>query len=499
MKNNNTFLKKNSTEFIIFSILFLVSFSQFYYHYNFWENNPSRTTNGAFAIFSGDEPHYLEVTSTILRHHSFQIDKWINDPNPDPNLIFPERFYGSGCPLHHSLPAKDGHCYSIHGIGLPLLMVPGYAIGGFFGAAMTILVIFSLTGVIIFKLGTKFASRRSSFLGTIFFCIATVLFVFSSEIYPELATGFFLILVLYWFFYKENNFLYSSAIGSTLGFMLFLKVTYLVFPLILLPIMITVLFKNKTNWRSIFPLIGFFLLFSSLFMVYNIISEDVRGSGIGGFHGDAVISFTQRPLSESVDLLSKGLVNYSFGQSYGLFAFYPLVLLSIFGTKYFWQKNKLIAFTFLSLFTVFFMLHSWGSPYAAAWSLPSRYLVPIIPLMGIPLVLLFEKYFRNIIFQVMLFVSMFIGISANVFLGAIYYSHPTPKLRADIAGKIYHGIEQLFPYVDLNDKTTIENFWSNTTDAFWIFIGSLILLFFLFNIISRIKSKNNKNLRSHLR
>jgi len=487
MKNNNTFLKKNSTEFLIFSILFLVAFSQFYYHYNFWENNPSRTTNGAFAIFSGDEPHYLEITSTILRHHSFQIDKWINDPNPDPNLIFPDRYYGGACHLHHALIAKDGHCYSIHGIGLPLLMVPGYAVGGFFGAAMTILVIFSLTGVIIFKLGTKFASRRSSFLGTIFFCLSTSLFAFSSEIYAELAAGFFLILILYWFFYKENNFLYSSAIGSTLGFVLFLKVTYLVFPLILLPIMIIVLFKNKTNRRSIFPLIGFFLLFSSSFMVYNIISEDVRGSGIGGFHGDVAMSFTQRSLSENADSLYKGLINYSFGQTYGLFVFYPLVLLSIFGTKYFLQKSKLITFTFLGLFAVFFMIHSWGHPYAAGWSLPSRYLVTIIPLMGIPLILLFEKHFRNIIFQVILFVSMFIGIGANIFLGAIYYSHPTPKLRADIAGKIYHGIEQLFPYVDATDKTTIENFWSNTTDVFWVFIFVIIISFILFSISGRIK------------
>ena len=72
----------------------------------------------------GDEPHYLMVAESILRDGDLSLEK---DYAEERYRAFADR------PLspHYRVRGKDGQIYSLHSIGLSLLILPAYAFGGY--------------------------------------------------------------------------------------------------------------------------------------------------------------------------------------------------------------------------------------------------------------------------------------------------------------------------------------------------------------------------------
>jgi len=482
---------KHRHEFLIFSILFLVSFSQVYYQFSVWETIQSRELDKSWALFSGDEPHYLVLTSVMVRHNSLHIDDFIDDPQPDPNLLFPD-YVKSNCRSYHSLTANDGHCYTIHGIGLSILLFPGYAIGGFVGAMVTMNLFFALQGVLFFKFSLKFTSKKISFFSGLLFSLGTILLSFSSEIYPELIVGFLLFLVLYLFFYKNNSFSNMLIIGSILGFLPFLKIPFMIFPLLLLPIMMIVLLKNKKK-KNIIPLIGIFLIFLLGFFVYQIVTEPIeKAPGFGGKHG---VPLLEKVIKRDIPTITiHGLLNFIFSQNYGLFIFSPLTLLGIGGIGFLWTKNKILTLTIAILISSLTILYAITLTYAAGWTLPSRYLIPILPLFFIPFILLCDKFSKNIFLYALIGITSYIGLRFNLVFASIIYGHLTQEHRASIANDVYFGASQILPYSKIASyKWGLEHFWSDISPLFWFILFFVIfsLGIFIYNYRSNTRKINS--------
>ena len=491
---------KNKPEIFIFITLFVIALSITIYQFSVWESSSERIAWKSFALFSGDEPSYLEITSTIINHHSLNIDYFYKDPHPDPMLIEPSMYYEvDTCRLHHALLGRDGHCWSSHQPGLPFLLVPGYAIGGAVGAMVSMNMMFTLQGIIIFKFLKKFVKKSTSLVCTLIFSLVTISLSFSDRIYPDFIAGFFIFSALYFFFVRENNFKNLMAAGLLLGFLPFLKTEFAVFSILLLPIMIISMLKRR-NYEGPIILVSSFLLFTLIFMWYLVISSPVEESpGFGGTYTHLAQDTLSTKIGVLEEFLSKGFANLLFGRSYGLFVFSPLALLSLFGMKYVWNYNKVLTTTIVIVMSLFILGLSMTIPYAAGWTLPSRYLLPILPLTVIPFAFLFENLIRKIPFQIILLATSFIGTSLNILFARIIYSHTTVEMRANIANQAYLGAAQIFPYVGVStDPLAISNFWSSSGPFFWIFLVTVISLFCIFTLYSKIKTyvstlkRNNK-------
>jgi len=173
-------------------------------------------------MITGDEPHYVALTSTILRHQSIFVEDFFLDENPDPNLTFHQVFYDQ--PRRwHAEQRSDGHYVSQHGPGLAYLLIPGYAISGIFGAFTTMSLISSFTAVVIFKFTTNYTTTKIGFLTTMIFSFATLMLTWSNQIYADVAMMFFLILVLYFIFEKNQSSFYMGISGALLGFGFFFE------------------------------------------------------------------------------------------------------------------------------------------------------------------------------------------------------------------------------------------------------------------------------------
>ena len=81
---------------------------------------------------SGDEPHYLVITQSLLLDHDLKIRN--NHRRGDYRS-----FYPSELPPHFQRLGRDGEIYSIHAPGLSAIVLPAFAIAGYRGAEIFLL------------------------------------------------------------------------------------------------------------------------------------------------------------------------------------------------------------------------------------------------------------------------------------------------------------------------------------------------------------------------
>src|SRR6185503_14686398 len=96
---------------------------------------------GAWFVFphlpAGDEPHYLVMAQSLLRDHDLKIE------NNHRQLDYREYFGGDLKP-DYLRRGTDGEIYSIHPTGLPVVVAPVYALGGY----PAVLAVLALAGAV---------------------------------------------------------------------------------------------------------------------------------------------------------------------------------------------------------------------------------------------------------------------------------------------------------------------------------------------------------------
>jgi len=395
-------------------------------------------------LIGGDEPHYLVVTSTILKHNSLDRAKFMLDPDPDPKLPWASKKRWKTCEEDsHGRLGPDGICYTKHGIGTSLVLIPGFLFGGILGSMMQVGLVFGMIGVVMYKFSSKLTTQRFAFIATMLTCLSTSLLTFSSDITSEIQVALILISILYLFFFKPHNFRYTGVIGILLASMLFFKLSFAVFIVILLPIFCYLLFNDKKNRKKIPVFLGFFMIIVISFYVYQVLTGP-EGSLGGGWLVNELLKGGHR-VDDDLAGVANGLANYLFSSHYGLFTFAPLLLVSIFGFPILWNKNRAIAISSVLLFSFFIIIHSWAFPLAGGNGFPTRYLVPLIPLTAAPLALLLEKFWKNPIFLGFLIVTSIIGSILCYHLLSKSSQHGKVEIKVEILERVYFGLVEFFP------------------------------------------------------
>jgi hypothetical protein len=73
---------------------------------------------------AGDEPHYLLIAHSLVVDHDLKVS---NNYEQADYLTY----YAGPLRPHYAPPARDGSLYSGHAPGLPVLVAPALAIGGY--------------------------------------------------------------------------------------------------------------------------------------------------------------------------------------------------------------------------------------------------------------------------------------------------------------------------------------------------------------------------------
>jgi hypothetical protein len=94
----------------------------------------------------GDEPHYLMVAESLIRDHDVSLERDYAEGRY-------QAFHPAPLAPHYRVRGRNGEIYSLHAVGLSLLILPAYALGGypavsFFLALLAALLVREIRGLL---------------------------------------------------------------------------------------------------------------------------------------------------------------------------------------------------------------------------------------------------------------------------------------------------------------------------------------------------------------
>lgn len=127
----------------------------------------------------GDEPHYLVIAQSLWRDGDLKIEN--NHARGDYR-----EYYGLELAPHYLTRGADGEIYSIHPIGMPVLITPVLAAGGYHAVVAAFVLMAALAAALMWYSALSFTSAGAATFGWAS-VVATAPFLFNSfAIYPEI-------------------------------------------------------------------------------------------------------------------------------------------------------------------------------------------------------------------------------------------------------------------------------------------------------------------------
>ncbi len=307
---------------------------------------------------SGDEPHYLLVTYSLLKDGDIRVQN--NYANEDYRS-----FYGGKIGAH----LAAGTPYSVHGVLLSLLMLPGFALGGLSGVVVTEAVLAALL------LGTVYQTARELtgspglglFAAVGFGLSAPGLFLGVSA-YPEVSAALVVALVSHRLLDAEPPGPLAAVSWTLLiGALPFLHVKFVPLAAILTVALLWRYRRRLASVRGLLAGAAAALLAILLFSYVTMGSLDPTAS-----YGHQRIFAERMPI---------GVAGLLFDQGAGLLPSAPIYLLGLVGLVSLFRCNRLLGgVALLALLSV--MLPGAAHPlWTGGTSPPARFLFPALPLL----------------------------------------------------------------------------------------------------------------------
>lgn len=274
---------------------------------------------------TGDEPHYLLMDYSLIHDHDFNLKN--NYQNQDVQKFYPnltaDRQVGAGQGYDNS-----NRWYSIHGIGMPLLLAPGFLLVEMNGAVVTMVIVATLvvwlTAVWTFEV-TK--NRRLSYItgGALLVCYSFN--GLAGYLYPDTVIAAITLagLIVIQRYYKRI--LFQVLFGFGLGFLLLIHFKTLG---LIAPLLLALSYKLWSKEHRL-PLATFAVLVP--FTVYFFVSNH---GWFGVWNPTEIYSALGLPESSPPYITSAFL----FDSMRGFLVYNPITLLIFVGLPLWYKQNR---------------------------------------------------------------------------------------------------------------------------------------------------------------
>jgi hypothetical protein len=318
----------------------------------------------------GDEPHYLVIT------HSLLVDRDLKIENNHARADYASFFEGELRP-DYIRRGQDGAIYSIHAPGLPVLLLPGYALAGWRGARLSVSVLAALAALAVFDVALLLGAPSIALLTWVSVCLTVPFVPHAWMLYPEIPCALVVAWAVLWLLSSSPS---RPAVwvvrGAALGYLPWLHTKFVVFLVVLTA---ALLVRLRTRIKESVALVGPIALSLVGWLAY--------------FHVIYGTTDPQAPYGNSPELalrienVPRSLLGLFVDQKFGLLIYSPVYVLAVLGLGIMlrdrrWRVPGLVVICMVASYAVS------SSRYYMWWggtSAPARFLVPVLPLLALPI------------------------------------------------------------------------------------------------------------------
>jgi hypothetical protein len=366
----------------------------------------------------GDEPHYLIITSSLLRDGDLRIEN--NHRRGDYRA-----YYADALPPDYLKRGTDGQIYSIHAPGLAALLLPAYAVAGYLGSVAFMAVIASLAATAVFIAAEVFSGRGAAILTWAAVCLTMPFIPHSWLLFPEMAAALPVAWAVLWIVRRDraSNALWLAR-GAALSILPWLHTKFVVLLALFAGATALALVRRRSALAAflvpIVASIGLWLYF--FHAIYGVADPQIP---YGAF---------ARQFVRNGNILH-GVIGFLFDRTFGLVVYSPVYVMAIGGA---WaalrRRDTRWTALFLAAAAASFVLASarfymfWGGA-----SAPARFLVPALPCLAPLIALAFDDVrsgaWRGLAFAA-LAISVTLAVGGSAFPGRLLlFSEPHGRAR----------------------------------------------------------------------
>ena len=158
------------------------------------------------SVPGGDEPHYLVITQSLLHDGDLRIEN--NHRRGDYRAYF-----AGELPPHFIRHGRDGEIYSIHAPGLPVLIAPAFALAGYHGTVVLLVVLAALASALAWHLAWLVTGRTdAAWFGWATVTLSATCIFHTFTVYPD-GPGAALVLTGIWGLLRTDRERVTGATG----------------------------------------------------------------------------------------------------------------------------------------------------------------------------------------------------------------------------------------------------------------------------------------------
>ncbi|HEX6988290.1 MAG TPA: hypothetical protein VF282_02385 [Bacillota bacterium] len=143
------------------------------------------------AAITGDEPFYLMTTQSLLQDGDLDLRQQYDRRSYRAFFDHPDGLW------QQSVPTADGRVLSPHDLGLSVLVLPGFWLGGLRGVQVQLLLLAALTFTLAYVLSVRLTGApAAAWAAALGLGVTATPFVYATEIYPEVPAALVLLAAL---------------------------------------------------------------------------------------------------------------------------------------------------------------------------------------------------------------------------------------------------------------------------------------------------------------
>jgi hypothetical protein len=310
----------------------------------------------------GDEPHYLMVADSLLRDHDLSLEQDYAEGRYT-------AFHDAPLAPHYRVRGRGGAIYSLHAVGLSVLILPAWALAGYDGVAVLMALLAALVALEVREWVRETTGRDglAAAVGWVA-ALSPPLVHYAGLVFTEIPAALLLSYGLRRGRSPALGVRGSLAVGLAAAALPWLNVRYAPLAVIVLAHAVW----RQPRWRAALAVLGPAFVSGTGLLAYHFV--------LYGFLDPSRV-YGRRPEVAFANL-AEGLPGLLLDQEFGLLVYAPVLVLAVPGFAALWRRDRRVAIaSALAVVTVLLTAGAWPM-WRGGFNPPGRFLVPVVPILA---------------------------------------------------------------------------------------------------------------------